>query len=98
MAKLFQLGQLLATPGFLALGLDQDTVFRLLHRHVTGDWSEMDAEDQAANAAAVRTGARVFSAYKVRRSDGKVVKVWIITEAVYRGRRASTTLLLPEEY
>ena len=61
----------------------------LLERHRTGDWGNLDAEDTAANDAAVKHGGRLFSSYKV----GEEV-VWIITE----GDRSLTTLLLPEDY
>lgn len=88
---LFPLGQLYSTPGALAaLDEAQADALALVARHVTGDWSEMVEEDQAANRAAVDEGSRVFSAYHL--STG--VKLWIITEA----DRSATTLLLPEEY
>lgn len=61
----------------------------LLERHRTGDWGNLDAEDAAANDAAVKHGGRLLSSYKV----GEEV-VWIITES----DRSVTTLLLPEDY
>ena len=57
---------------------------------MTGDWGEMDAEDRAANDAALVYGQRVMSAY----TTPKGVKLWVITEA----DRSSTCLLLPEDY
>lgn len=61
----------------------------LLHRHATGDWGELDAEDVTANAMAVYTGSRILSAYTV---NG--FKLWVITEA----DRSSTRSLLPSEH
>ena len=55
----------------------------------------MDGEDWKLNDESVRDGSRILSAYKT--SNG--VKLWIITEATDdQGRRAATTILLPEEY
>ena len=62
----------------------------LLARHITGDWGELDAEDQRANEDALVTDARILSAYVLPSG----VKLWIITEA----DRSATTLLLPDEY
>ena len=88
---LFALGQVVATPAALSaiaeLGLSP---IELIHRHVTGDWSELAAEDQRTNALALHTGARLISSYRLSLAK----KVWIITEA----NRSSTTILLPEEY
>jgi hypothetical protein len=64
--------------------------YQLLSRHATGDWSEMDLEDQEANKHATANGLRVFSAYRVNLTE----RVWIITEA----DRSSTCILLPSEY
>ena len=86
----FLLGQLLATPGAIAL-LDDANVdaLTLLRRHVFGDWGVVPREDALANDEALLTGARVLSSY-----DVGVDKIWIITEA----DRRVTTLLLPSEY
>ena len=90
-APLFDLGQLLATPGALdELAQSGDRPEPYVRRHVTGDWSEMAPEDQEQNRAAVREGNRVFSSYALRNGH----KLWIITE----WDRSVTTLLLPEEY
>jgi len=61
-----------------------------LSRHVAGDWGEIDPEDRGLNEEALREGARVFSVYRT----SKGAKVWVITEA----DRASTCILLPDEY
>ncbi|WP_432381195.1 hypothetical protein [Duganella sp. P38] len=88
---LFALGQVVATPAALnaiaELGLSP---LALIHRHVTGDWGDLGADDQHQNHIAVRSGLRVFSSYKL----SAATKIWIITEA----DRSSTTLLLPNEY
>lgn len=88
---LFNLGQIVITPGALALLAENEDVNPgdLLRRHLTGDWGDMDEEDQATNDVAVVLGNRILSSYPV--GDGKV---WIITE----WDRSVTTLLLPEDY
>ncbi len=81
------IGKIYKTPGVEALGED---VFRAaIARHIQCNWSEMDPQDQSANAEAIRHGGRVFSSHTL-----KGEKVWVITEA----DRASTTVLLPIEY
>ncbi|MES2149819.1 MAG: hypothetical protein V4508_08485 [Pseudomonadota bacterium] len=88
---LFALGQVVATPGALNAMTELNvSALALIHRHVTGDWGDLGAEDQQQNLLAVRFGMRIFSSYKISAS----VKIWIITEA----DRSSTTLLLPDEY
>jgi hypothetical protein len=61
-----------------------------LNRHVAGDWGEIDPDDTGLNEQALKDGARIFSVYRTSRG----VKVWVITEA----DRASTCILLPDEY
>ena len=66
-----------------------------LARHACGDWGNVNDEDKGLNDESVLDGSRILSAY--RTSLG--VKLWIITEATDdEGRRASTTIVLPEEY
>lgn len=87
----FSLGRILITPGALAaLEAAGQTPHGFLHRHVLGDWGDVDAHDRQANEGALRAGARLLSVYWTRRE----VKLWVITEA----DRQSTTILLPEEY
>jgi hypothetical protein len=96
MQPLFPLGQIVMTPGAIAL-LNEYHVSRdsLLHRHMTGDWGELPAEDVAENERSVREGFPIFSSYHVcdsRHEDGFADHaIWIITEA----DRSSTTILLP---
>ena len=87
---LFPLGRTLATP----YAKDQLSELNyspldLLRKHMSGDWSEMDVEDQQSNREAITEGSRVFSAYTIQGT-----KFWVITES----DRSSTTILLPSEY
>ena len=65
--------------------------------HAEGRWEEttQGAEDRAANEAAWDSGLRVFTGHQDAVS-GRFI--WIITEAVYEGQRASTCLLFPSDY
>jgi len=89
---LFPLGQVVATPGAIAL-LDRAGVNAsdLLARHQRGDWGDVCASDAAENTHSVQTGNRLLSAYTLE--PGKE-RMWIISEY----DRSVTTLLLPEEY
>jgi hypothetical protein len=91
MTPLFVIGTTVATPGAMAV-LEAHGIapIKLIERHVSGDWSEMQADDQTSNHEAIKNGCRVFSSYTL----ADEVKIWIITEA----DRSSTTILLPEEY
>lgn len=86
----FPLGQVVATPGALALleryGLSAS---QFLARHVRGDWGDVPPEDAAANDQAITAGNRVLSAYVV--GDARI---WIISE----WDRSVTTVLMPSEY
>lgn len=87
----FDLGIIIATPGALeALGRSGETPATFLHRHVVGDWGDLDEEDRIENELSAREGLRILSAYHLLNGT----KIWIITEA----DRSSTTILLPEEY
>lgn len=92
----FELGRVVATPAFLRVLEDSNqTPHEFLQRHVHGDWGDLAEDDCEANEEALRDGSRIFSAY----ITGSGKKIWIITEAVNdQGHRASTTILLPEEY
>mgnify|MGYP000865838676 CR=1 FL=1 len=89
---LFELGQIVATPGaFRAMEENGINAWSLLRRHANGDWGCVPQEDQLENQRSVANGYRVLSCYRLN-AQGK--KVWVITEA----DRSSTCLLLPEEY
>ena len=88
---LFQLGQLLSTPGALKVMADNDVdPFSLVQRHVRGDWGVVCASDGKANEDAIRYGDRLLSSYLMK--SGAVV--WVITEF----DRSTTTFLLPSDY
>lgn len=100
-AKLFFPGRIVATPGALeALDVAEPIAeepagslslsMRLLARHLSGDWGDLDDFDKKQNDDAIKLNNRIFSAYAL--SAG--VKIWVITEA----DRSVTTFLLPEEY
>jgi hypothetical protein len=87
---LFILGRTFATPAARdCLSELHYSPLDLLRRHMSGDWAEMDADDQQANRDAITHGDRIFSAYIVEKT-----KFWVITEA----NRSMTTILLPSEY
>lgn len=88
---LFDLGQIVATPGALeALKKTGQTADEFISRHVSGDWGTLPAEDVQANEEAVKSSGRLLSAYYLNDST----KIWLITE----WDRSATTLLLPNEY
>ena len=92
----FDLGRVVATPGALkAIREAGQTPTEFIKRHASGDWGEVCAEDGKLNDDALMDQSRLLSAYTLRTG----VKIWCITEAVGDdGQRASTCLILPEEY
>ena len=88
---LFPAGQIVATPGALAL-LEQakKSPQEFLSRHLRGDWGELCPNDKTENELSLKHGSRLMSNYQVTDRE----KLWIITEA----DRSVTTLLLPTEY
>lgn len=96
MAK-FSLGKTVATPRALeALAKSGQEPSFFLNRHVNGDWGDdLSDGDREANDEALVNGDRILSSFKTLRG----VKVWVVTEGVGNdGKRAATTLLLPDEY
>ncbi len=90
MAPLFPLGQVVATPGAIALmEVARIEPAQLLQRHQSGDWGDLDVEDQRENDYAVHRWLRIFSAYGTPPD-----RLWVITEA----DRSVTTILRPDEY
>jgi hypothetical protein len=88
---LFDLGQLVATPGALAaLEKSGESPMDFLTRHVTGDWGEIPEEDKKENQFSLDRGFRLMSSYRTNAND----VVWVITES----SRSHTTLLLASEY
>ncbi len=89
---MFPAGQIVATPGALAL-LEQanKTPLEFVSRHLRGDWGDdLCQDDKTENELSLKQGFRLLSSYKVTETE----KLWIITEA----DRSVTTLLLPSEY
>lgn len=87
----FPLGQVVATPGALAvLERAGQSPLEFLARHASGDWGELDEHDRQENEFSLSRRLRLLSAYRTRRED----KLWVITEA----DRSVTTVLLPAEY
>jgi hypothetical protein len=93
---LFDLGQIVATPGALeAIQAADQQPHEFLVRHVTGDWGDLDQEDQSLNDDAVNDGSRILSAYVTRTNQ----RIYVITEATNGvGLRYCTTILLVSEY
>jgi hypothetical protein len=95
--KLFELGQVVATPGALD-ACSRNYLGECLARHIRGDWGVVCAEDSKANFEALFAGSRILSAYRI--DAEKPCKGFgqntlrIITEA----DRSVTTFLLPDEY
>lgn len=92
----FKLGRAVITPGAIKvlerLGISP---LQLLARHQGGDWGELSEADRAANNQALKDGSRIFSSYDLPEGE----KIWVITEAEGdSGDRASTCILLPEDY
>ena len=84
------------TPGALAAleASGQGPGF-VLDRHVSGDWGSVGDDDGRLNDAALKDGGRLLSVYRTL----KGANIWVLTEAADdRGRRAATTILLPDEY
>ena len=88
---LFPAGQIVATPGALAL-LEQAnrSPLEFLSRHLRGDWGDLCRDDKTENELSLKQGFRLLSSYRV--SEARTI--WIIAEA----DRSVTTLLLPDEY
>ena len=89
--RIFELGQILATPGALtALQRAGQEPGDFLRRHVACDWGDLSDEDQKENDYSLEHGFRILRSYRTNAGD----KLWIITES----DRSATTLFLPEEY
>ena len=93
----FHLGQIVATPAALeVIKASGQSPEIFLDAHLEGYWGgDLCDEDRLLNDEALIDGSRILSAYRTLRGE----RLWIITEAVGDdGRRASSCLLLPEEY
>jgi len=90
-AQLFELGQIVATPGALqALEDANQQAAEFIARHARLEQGTLCEADHEENLFSLDKRLRLFSAYETSAS----VKLWIITEA----DRSVTTILLPCEY
>jgi hypothetical protein len=87
--RLFELGQVVSTPGALE-ALTRDDITKALGRHHRGDWGDVKPDGWRENELSLREGFRLFSVYRGKSGT----KFWVITEA----DRSSTCVLLPDEY
>ena len=90
----FAPGQIMMTSGVqqaleTCREMAEADVLTYLIRHLTGDWGEVEATDRQANEDALKTGARILSAYSL--PDGQTL--WLLTEA----DRSATTAIMPHE-
>lgn len=92
----FELGQVVATPGFLdAVRKAGQTVREFVDRHLRLEQGELCDDDHHANQMSLMDGSRILSSFRLKTG----VKVWVLTEAVGDdGKRASTCLMLPSDY
>ncbi len=92
----FEHGQVVATPGAMeALREAGQQPGEFLDRHLRGDWGDLADEDRKLNDLALVDGSRILSSYSTKAGT----KLWVLTEACGdEGRRASSVILLPEEY
>lgn len=97
MSLKFHPGEVVATPAALeAIRASGQTPDLFLGAHLEGYWGlDLDDEDRPLNDEALIDGTRLLSAYKTLRGE----RIWIITEAEGDdGRRASTAIILPDQY
>src|SRR5207245_11572477 len=87
---LFPAGQIVATPGALALLEEAKTPLEFLSSHLRGDSGDVCQDDKAENKLSLKYGFRLMSSYQITHAE----KLWTITEA----DRSVTTMLLPTEY
>jgi hypothetical protein len=74
----------------------QVTLRTLIGCHACGIWGDIDPHDVKVNEDALKTGARILSAYTVNDT-----KIWIISDAAWGDdplEREVTTILRPEDY
>jgi hypothetical protein len=106
----FSLGQVVATPGALALlEATGHSGACLLARHLHGDWGDICWDDAAMNEQAITDGSRIMSVYRLvdaerlkatpKQRHPDLPTIWIITDGTNgAGQREATTFLLPEDY
>ena len=106
----FSLGQIVATPGALALlQATGRSAASLLARHMHGDFGDTCRDDSALNEIAITDGSRIMSVYRLvdaeklkatpKQKRADLPTVWVITDGMSdAGQREVTTLLLPGDY
>jgi hypothetical protein len=106
----FALGQIVATPGALALlQATGRSAACLLARHMHADFGDTCRDDSALNELAITDGSRIMSVYRLvdaeklkatpKQKRADLPTVWVITDGTNAdGKREYTTLLLPEDY
>jgi hypothetical protein len=93
--KIVKLGPTVATPGALAAcEASGDDPADFVRRHEAGDWGTVPEDHARQNAAMVKEGGMVMSAFKLK--DG--TDIWVITDPQDEaGVPTATTLLLPAD-
>ena len=106
----FSIGQVVATPGALALlQATGRSVASLLARHMHGDFGDICRDDSALNELAITDGSRIMSVYRLVDAEKlnstphskrtSLKSAWVITDAAdEHGVRHVTTILRPEDY
>lgn len=104
----FPLGRVVATrevaTQLMVHPLGHAFVKQCLDRHTKNDWGQLSVGDAEANAAAHRSGGRLWSNYQIPNDvttecAPDASTVWVITEAADDdGRRCQTTVLYPSDY
>ena len=106
----FALGQVVATPGALALlQATGRSAASLLTRHMHGDFGDTCRDDSVLNELAISDGSRIMSVYRLvdagklkatpKQKRADLPTVWVITDGTNEaGQREVTTLLLPQDY
>lgn len=77
-------------------------VYKSLSRHLSGDWGDVDEDDQRVNDHAAQERSRIVSVYALGETrtahtlygSSNVDRIWIITDPGW----ATTTILWPAEY
>lgn len=90
--QLFAPGRLLVSPDILNSPVDYQ---RLLRRHLTGDWGDIDEYDEVENRRAVEVDEAVISQYRVNLPGGESAIVCIMTE---QGRFYTVVFFINESF
>jgi len=74
---LFPLGEILASPELICLGINYHPLIR---RHQSGDWGDLCADDILANNEALARQEAILSQYDVAGPSGHPLIVIVMTE------------------